>query len=62
MDQKPHTRKHQQQSGPRKAAPVMDPKNPASKPHATTKDQEDNMESEGQAQQPGQEAPDEVDD
>ena len=40
----------------------QDPKNPASKPNATTQDQVANMESEGQAQQPGQEAPDEVED
>lgn len=32
-----------------------DPENPASKPNATTQDQIANMESEGQAQQPGQE-------
>lgn len=38
-------------------APPQDPKNPASKPHATTQDQVANMESEGQAQQPGQEPP-----
>ena len=37
-----------------------DPLNPAAKPHATTQDQVANMENEGQAQQPGQEAPDEV--
>jgi hypothetical protein len=37
-----------------------DPKNPASKPNATTHDQVANMESEGQAQQPGQEPPDEA--
>lgn len=36
-----------------------DPKNPASKPNATTDDQVANMESEGQAQQPGQEPPEE---
>ena len=35
--------------------PVLDPKNPASKPQGTTKDQVDTMEGEGQAQQPGQE-------
>ena len=34
--------------------PVLDPKNPATKPQGTTKDQVDTMESEGQAQQPGQ--------
>jgi hypothetical protein len=39
-----------------------DPKNPASKPNATTEDQVANMENEGQAQQPGQEPPAEVDD
>lgn len=38
----------------------QDPKGPASKPNATTQDQVTNMESEGQAQQPGQEPPDEV--
>ena len=37
-----------------------DPENPASKPNATTRDQVENMESEGQAQQPGQEPPDET--
>ena len=37
--------------------PVLDPKNPASKPQGTTKDQVDTMESEGQAQQPGQQPP-----
>ena len=37
-----------------------DPKNPASKPNATTEDQVTNMENEGQAQQPGQEPPAEV--
>jgi len=35
--------------------PVLDPRNPASKPHGTTKDQISNMEGEGQAQTPGQE-------
>jgi hypothetical protein len=35
----------------------QDPKNPASKPNATTQDQVANMESEGQAQQSGQEPP-----
>ena len=39
----------------------QDPKNPASKPNATTQDQVANMENEGQAQQPGQDAPDETD-
>jgi hypothetical protein len=34
--------------------PVLDPKNPSSKPQGTTTDQVDTMESEGQAQQPGQ--------
>jgi hypothetical protein len=38
----------------------QDPKNPASKPNATTQDQVANMESEGQAQQSGQEPTDEV--
>ena len=37
--------------------PAQDPKNPASKPNATTQDQVANMENEGQAQQPGQEPP-----
>jgi hypothetical protein len=37
--------------------PVLDPRNPASKPHGTTKDQISNMEGEGQAQTPGQEPP-----
>ena len=37
----------------------QDPENPASKPNATTQDQVANMESEGQAQQSGQEPPDE---
>lgn len=41
---------------------AKDPKNPASKPHATTQDQIANMENEGQAQQPGQETPAEVQD
>ena len=40
--------------------PARDPKNPASKPNATTQDQVANMESEGQAQQPGQEPPAEI--
>ena len=40
-----------------KRPPVLDPKNPASKPHGTTKDQISNMEGEGQAQTPGQEPP-----
>jgi hypothetical protein len=40
---------------PHEDHPVLDPKNPASKPQGTTKDQVDTMESEGQAQQPGQE-------
>ena len=35
--------------------PVLDPKNPASKPQGTTKDQVDTMEGEGQGQQLGQE-------
>lgn len=39
---------------------AKDPKNPASKPNATTQDQIANMESEGQAQQSGQETPAEV--
>ena len=38
-------------------APVLDPRNPASKPHGTTMDQVANMESEGQAQTPGQKPP-----
>ncbi len=42
--------------------PVLDPRNPASKPHGTTKDQISNMEGEGQAQTPGQEPPDDVND
>ena len=37
--------------------PALDPMNPASKPQGTTKDQVDTMESEGQAQQQGQEPP-----
>jgi hypothetical protein len=37
-----------------------DPRNPGSKPNATTQDQVANMESEGQAQQPGQEPPKEI--
>ena len=37
--------------------PVLDPKNPSSKPQGTTRDQVDTMEGEGQAQQPGQEPP-----
>jgi hypothetical protein len=45
-----------------KTRPAQDPKNPASKPNATTKDQVANMESEGQAQQTGQEPPAEVKD
>ncbi len=40
----------------------MDPTNPASKPHGTTKDQIDEMEGEGQAQAPGQEPPPKTDD
>ena len=43
-----------------KTRPAQDPKNPASKPNATTQDQVANMESEGQAQQSGQEPPAEV--
>jgi hypothetical protein len=39
---------------------AKDPKNPATKPNATTQDQITNMENEGQAQQPGQETPAEV--
>jgi hypothetical protein len=35
----------------------LDPTNPASKPHGTTKDQIDEMEGEGQAQAPGQKPP-----
>jgi len=38
---------------------LQDPRNPASKPNATTQDQVANMESEGQAQQPGQDPADE---
>lgn len=34
--------------------PVLDPKNPASKPRGTTKDQVSEMESEGQGQTPTQ--------
>ena len=34
-----------------------DPQNPASKPHGTTTDQINEMESEGQARTPGQPAP-----
>ena len=49
MDQKQNTK-------------AKDPKNPASKPNATTEDQIANMENEGQAQQPGQDAPAEVQD
>ena len=60
MDQKQSTAPQKDRSHPRKHTPVLDPKNPASKPHATTSDQEANMESEGQAQQPGQEPPAEV--
>jgi hypothetical protein len=36
---------------------TIDPTSPASKPHGTTKDQIDEMESEGQAQGQGQEPP-----
>jgi len=36
---------------------VVDPKNAATKPHGTTEDQVKEMESEGQAQQPGPVAP-----
>jgi hypothetical protein len=46
----------------KKKGPAQDPKNPASKPNATTQDQVANMENEGQAQQPGQEPPAEVKD
>jgi hypothetical protein len=42
------------QAGDDEDQPVLDPKNPASKPQGTTKDQVDTMEGEGQAQQPGQ--------
>jgi hypothetical protein len=52
MDQKQNSRGKTQ-----KKRPAQDPKNPASKPNATTQDQIANMESEGQAQQPGQESP-----
>ena len=44
-----------------KSPPVLDPKNPASKPHGTTKDQVSNMEGEGQAQIQGQEPPADID-
>ncbi len=60
MDQKRHRQGHATPSGGRKLARAQDPRNPASKPHATTQDQVANMESEGQAQQPGQEPPAEV--
>jgi hypothetical protein len=40
----------------------LDPTNPASKPHGTTKDQISEMEGEGQAQAPGQEPPPNTDD
>jgi len=40
----------------------LDPTNPASKPHGTTKDQISEMEGEGQAQAPGQEPPPITDD
>jgi hypothetical protein len=43
--------------GDKNDEPPMDPANPASKPHATTKDQVSEMEAEGQAQGPGQEPP-----
>lgn len=39
------------------ATKAADPKTPKSKPHATTKDQINEMESEGQAQTQGQPAP-----
>ncbi len=41
-------------------APVEDPKNPATKPHGTTDDQVKEMENEGQAQQPAQVDPADV--
>jgi len=40
--------------------PVLDPSNPDSKPHGTTKDQISTMEGEGQAQIAGQEPPAEL--
>ena len=40
--------------------PVLDPKNPASKPYGTTKDQISTMEGEGQAQTAGQEPPEDI--
>jgi hypothetical protein len=39
--------------GDKDHGPPMDPANPASKPHGTTKDQASEMEAEGQAQTPG---------
>ena len=55
MDQKQN--KKQNSRGKDQKRPAQDPKNPASKPNATTQDQVANMESEGQAQQPGQDPP-----
>ena len=40
--------------------PVLDPRNSASKPHGTTKDQISTMEGEGQAQIAGQEPPEDI--
>ena len=40
--------------------PVLDPRNPDSKPHGTTKDQISTMEGEGQAQTAGQEPPEDI--
>ena len=60
MDQKQRRQGPRNQSDGGKRAPALDPKNPASKPNATTQDQVANMESEGQAQQPGQEPPAEI--
>lgn len=57
MDQKRTSQKQRKQARSHKLSQVQDPKNPASKPNATTQDQVANMESEGQAQQPGQEPP-----
>lgn len=40
--------------------PVLDPRNPDSKPQGTTRDQISTMEGEGQAQTPGQEPPEDI--
>ncbi|MBK5298949.1 MAG: hypothetical protein JJE40_17480 [Vicinamibacteria bacterium] len=56
MDQKQLRQERKNHPAGSKNAP-LDPKNPTSKPNATTQDQVSNMESEGQAQQPGQEPP-----